>query len=584
MQAIRILIVTDDEGGFMRSNSDAHKFHLGEFVKVLTDTAWQGFTIQIVKAHRRSSTGPDGADLHDFRFTADSLRGFDMVFFFSIHHFGEEDVGLRVGPPAAQFTTDAQRREEAAAVAAFMEAGGGFFATGDHADIGGAVNMHIPRIRSMRRWVAAGTPNPRGLPLAPSASDADRHDTLRAGGDSGAAGGATYPYQFNDQSDNVPQPIRVRRYPIAGGRIARTTLPHPLLCSPLGVIDVLPDHMHEGWCEAPADLSLPEDLPGRAGKPEYPPGPDGRPLAPEVIAEATIEPHATLNQEFGGFVSPPTSRTTPFGVIAAYDGHRAGVGRAVVGSTWHHFVNINVIGTSRSFAGSNANKTKGFYTGPGDTPVPAYQKIMWFYRNLVYWLIPTHRRRTALFNVAQTVWLHPRWEELKGKFTPFWTELPPSLKHVVDLGQLAEDYFASTRGRCLAYELVIELLYPVWRFDPLIRDRWLPHLDPWALSSHKVQRKAADEAVAALLPDTRVLLHLALGCAVGGVLDTGARQADEEGRLFEHAARAASGVFARTLPELAAALGRAQRETRLLGRLLQETSKAATDALGTQRQ
>lgn len=581
MPVIRILIVTDDEGGFLRSNSELHKFHLGEFVKVLTDTTWQGFTIQIVKAHRRSP-GFTGADLHDFRFTADSLHGFDMVFFFSIHHIREEDAGSRVGPAVASFTTDAQRREEAAAVAAFMEAGGGFFATGDHADIGGAVNMHIPRIRSMRRWVADGSPNPRGLPPAPDATSADRHDTLRAGGDSGVAGGVTYPYQFNDQSDDVPQTIRVRRYTVAGGRIARTTLPHPLLCSPLGVIDVLPDHMHEGWCETPADLTLPEDLPGRAGKPEYPPGPDGRPLAPEVIAEATIEPHATLNQEFGDFVSPPTNRTTPFGVIAAYDGHRASVGRAVVGSTWHHFVNINVIGTTRAFAGSNPGKTKGFYTGPGDTPVPAYQKIMWFYRNLVYWLIPAHRRRTALFNVAQTVWLHPRWEELKGKFTPFWTELPASLKHVVDLGQLAEDYFASTRGRCLAYELVIELLYPVWRFDPRVRERWLPYLDPWGTPARKNERKTADAILPALLPDTRVLLHLALGAAVGGVLDTGAREADDEGQLFERAALTASKVFAQTLAELGTALAAAQRENRALSKLLEQTAAAAAGALDAQ--
>lgn len=33
-----------------------------------------------------------------------------------------------------------------------------------------------------------------------------------------------------------------------------------------------------------------------------------------------------------------------FGLVSAYDGHPAGVGRITCDSTWHHFINVNLIG------------------------------------------------------------------------------------------------------------------------------------------------------------------------------------------------------------------------------------------------
>lgn len=97
MPQVKILVVTDDDGGYQRSTAASHKFHVGEFVKVLNDTAWDGFAIQITRAHRSADpspatpqpTHPIGADLYGFRFSAASLTGFDMVFFFSIANKGD---------------------------------------------------------------------------------------------------------------------------------------------------------------------------------------------------------------------------------------------------------------------------------------------------------------------------------------------------------------------------------------------------------------------------------------------------------------------------------------------------------------
>lgn len=512
MAIVKVLIVTDDEGGFQRSNANTHRFHLGEFVKVLTDTDWQGFTLQVTRAHRSANafpatpqaSHPIGADLYGFRFTAASLAGFDMCFFLSIASKAEELVG-----------SDGDRQAEAAAVAAFMEAGGGFFATGDHEDLGAAINQHIPRVRSMRRWASPLT-GPHGGPVAPTGTGGDRHDTLQRGTDSGTHNGVAYPYQFNDQSDGEPQPISVRSYTMYSSRWFRSSLPHPLLCSPLGRVNVLPDHMHEGWCEVPSDLSRNEDLPGRSGKPEYPPGTDGMRVEPEVIAEAKVLPHETHNQEFGAtsFVISPMSGDYSFGVIAAYDGHRANIGRVVVDATWHHFVNINLIGTTSSFSGLNPSKTKGFYSGPGDTPVPAYEKIMWYFRNLVYWLIPKHRIHVIWLNeLAQAVRLNPSWEEFKG--TRFHGEHLKTLdlRHILGFAQLAEGYFNGVRGYCVQFHLLPIILYPIWKFDPRIWEELMPELDPWNPVAEALSRKIKplDTWRQGLLPNAQLRRQVLLG-------------------------------------------------------------------------
>jgi hypothetical protein len=506
MSTVRLLVVTDDaDGGFQRSTALAHKFHLGEFVQVLQDTAWQGFDLAITRATRWPVDAAKAADLYDFRFSPASLAGFDMVFFLSIASPGEE-----------YFTTDTQRRNEAAAIAAFMEQGGGFFATGDHEDLGASINQHVPRVRSMRRWSASGT-GPHGGPPAPSGLGADRHDTLQAGSDVGWSGGSAYAYQFNDQSDDTPQPVQISSYDISRSRWFRSSLPHPLLCSPLGRIEVLPDHMHEGWCEVPVDLSRLEELPGRESHAEYPSLPGQEPLAPEVIAWGTVLPHATLNQEFSGdfALSPPTTRREPFGQIAVWDGHRVQHGRVVVQSTWHHFININLIGTQSSFAGLDPDKTRGFYTGAGGTATPAYQKIQAYYRNLVYWLIPAERTRLLWANeLAQALRLHPRWEEFKGTRGRFDVQkTPQALCHIVGWAQLAEDYFQRTRGHCVSYQLLPVVLAEIWRFDPRIWEELAPETAPWDSQVQQLLAKQQDLPgwQQALLPDARLRWQVLLG-------------------------------------------------------------------------
>ena len=181
---VRVLLVTDGSGGFLRwvdqptvdarNGNTARDFHLGEFVKVLTDTAWVGFTVELTKAYRESDSGAaarTGADVVGFRFhtaftvngVSRSLADYDIAFFFSITP-GDPNPALQ---------------PEADAIARFMENGGGFFATGDHANLGGSLCGLIPRVRNMRSWWSST--GPAGEPAAPSPVGPNRIDTTRPG-------------------------------------------------------------------------------------------------------------------------------------------------------------------------------------------------------------------------------------------------------------------------------------------------------------------------------------------------------------------------------------------------------------------
>ena len=80
---------------------------------------------------------------------------------------------------------------------------------------------------------------------------ADSTDTTRPGADNIG--------QFEDQSDEIAQQITPALYgaglTVRQGYPAFRYLPHPLLCSPDGVVNFLPDHMHEGTCEVPGNLA-----------------------------------------------------------------------------------------------------------------------------------------------------------------------------------------------------------------------------------------------------------------------------------------------------------------------------------------
>src|SRR5690606_9227546 len=88
---------------------------------------------RVVKAHRQ--TDPLGAPnvIENFNYAAHDLSQYDQIWL--------------MGYGSGVLRTDQQ-----AAIARFMNAGGGVFATGEHASPGSMLAGALPRVRSLRRW------------------------------------------------------------------------------------------------------------------------------------------------------------------------------------------------------------------------------------------------------------------------------------------------------------------------------------------------------------------------------------------------------------------------------------------------
>lgn len=223
---------------------------------------------------------------------------------------------------------------------------GGVLTTGDHANLGQALCGQISRVGQMRKY-----PAPQSSPPGWNTTIEKRLFSAGEPLDPPAPG---QPYNFNDQSDDLPQTIRWKRYTAD----LFHSRPHPVLCGPTGPIDVLPDHEHEGEALAPAV----------GGNPQWPTK-GGIQEAPEVIAWGSIKDPAATNHGH------------EIGVISAYNGHMVDVGRIVADSTWHHWFDINLIGLT----GSGAPYTGFAATAGGQA---ALKKIDAYYLNCGVWLAP----------------------------------------------------------------------------------------------------------------------------------------------------------------------------------------------------
>lgn len=363
----RVLVVTDN-----LNFSTGSGFGLSQFVASLRSGTIHGMTPVVTTASRYGSAGADITN-YDFNDATNGLvkTRYDVLFLLGIDSEGAGDL------PQAQVDT----------IARFMQAGGGVFATGDHQTLGAALSGNLPRVRAMRKWKAADAP--------PHVSNTNRHSTNISGADETE--------EFNDQSDALPQRLFVNYLTAAGGTATINRLAHPVLqmVAPRKVIEVFPDHPHEGECRLPASLAGDFELDGKKAL-EWPNDAAGAAVPPEMAAYAV---------SFGdGFTTGPTGPKlglTPkiFGAIAAYDGHRAQVGRVVTDATWHHFVNVNIDGTQ-------SGGLPGLVEA-GGADSDALVRIRRYYVNLATWLMPRQTRRCLRFPLLiQELQRFPLFEEL----------------------------------------------------------------------------------------------------------------------------------------------------------------------------
>jgi hypothetical protein len=448
--SVRLLLVTDN-----LSFSATDNFGLGTFVKALLDApiwAHKRITLANIGPFNLGHVDPSltsetrvHARIANFRFddTAHfNPADFDAVFLF----------GISSTYPSSVRTGGQLLDSEIGVLNAFQDAGGGVFATGDHGTLGEALCSKVARARDMRWW--SNFPDSTSANNQVSMTGQRRNDTNVSNAGSNL---------FDDQSDDLPQTITPRYYTLNTG-LFRYRFPHPLLCGPNGVIKVMPDHPHEGECKTPASLDE-TILVNGAATPEYPNATDAGPRPrPEIIAWNEV--HAGRVSASGGDKDSTLGHS--FGSICAYDGHRAGVGRVVTDATWHHFVNVNLIGIDGMNSGPFADGFLGSAAGQA-----AFEDIKTYFRNLMVWL-----SRPGTISCLRSTWIFELVladKVLEAVLTA--REIPLeriSPKTISLIGAHARDVLGRRTNRCQSIGLVVDIVLEEWR--PIF-DIWGPLRD-----------------------------------------------------------------------------------------------------------
>ena len=509
---VRVLLVTD--GGLDYSEAN---FGLSTFVKSLLDATGPA-RFRITLGHTSTPSSASGMMEEESRIVARHTNfkfddaahfpddAFDVVFLFGIR---EVHPGRGTASDGNPYPSDRLADPELQALAEFQNGGGGLFATGDHGALGRFLGQGLARARQMRLWDRTSSNDDVD---EVSMTGPRRNDTNRIG-DVGS--------QFDDQSDDIPQDITPRMYTSRLG-FFRFSYPHPLLCGPNGVIRVMPDHPHEGECVEATDPNRTLDYTAPLGD-EFPAATDGgtRPL-PEVVSTSQV-----LSGTTSGFKDATEAHA--FGGICAYDGHRASVGRVVTDATWHHFVNVNLVGDLGAPVGSI--KRSGFLATPAGQA--HFEEIKAYYRNLATWL----SRERNLFCMNSRLLVRALFTDrvIEANFTT--TEVSLGELEAVSiwhLGRYARDVLGRFAGRCQTLRLVLDLVWP--EFDPEL----LPEIDPWLPSLDAADRRSIRKEVPFV--DVHDSLDVALGAALVRLRESidDPRDPSDEDSIWKLASKGAS--------------------------------------------
>lgn len=302
---VNVLIVVDEGLNFGVGDTGLSAF-LTIFKKMETESS-TNIKYKVTLGHRGF---PSDADMQMFNpdfvekikgFRFDNSDHFTSEKYDQVWLFGFNNIPLDI--------------EEVAAIDHYMNNGGGLFATGDHGDVGKGLCGDLVRVKDMRYWDELGDGEV-------SMNRSRRKDTNTA------HSGNFSSTNFDDQRDDYPQNIHARVF-----GTPPYLSPHFLLAinpnmRPFGIIDIMPDHPHEGACKPEIDLGVVNPRTGRR----------------HLIRTQNIAVSFVHSGNTPGMKHPTEPHSFPS--ISVFDGRSAYVGRIVVDSTWHHFVNMNVVGFS----------------------------------------------------------------------------------------------------------------------------------------------------------------------------------------------------------------------------------------------
>ncbi|TAE90263.1 MAG: hypothetical protein EAY81_00990 [Bacteroidetes bacterium] len=424
-----VLIVADGSLNF-----EFGSFGLSEFLtsfNKLNQILFSNIRYKVTIAHRDSQTPVNTNNvvvnrIANFDFaTSVNLNDFDQIWLFGITPISLPASGDITRPQPVPINRSYLFQDELDAITNYMNAGGNVFATGDHGLLGSALCSQIPRIKDMRHWEDFGT-DEVGM------TEPRRNDTNRP------ASGTTVSTQFSNQSDDIPQAILVRTYDL--GR------PHPLLSirtslRPSGIIDIMPDHPHEGECKSEKSFKVIDPTTG-----------DIHRISSQIIARSLV---------LDGSSAARKDPTEPhlFPSIAVFNGRPANVGRIVVDSTWHHFVNINLIGSGEGVGFSDHH----------------FDIIQQYYMNIANWML-----RKSTLNCAKG-WIFINLLKDSQIIEANLNNPNQPLKEIKindlhSIGILAKEILSSAFTPMFAEEFMSELIED-------IAPEYVKHLQPWDISN-----------------------------------------------------------------------------------------------------
>jgi hypothetical protein len=346
MGDVRILIYTDYDG--INENSDPHGWGITELRKLIRFKSTNFMNFKFDWIYRfASKTDPT-------RLTGRLLCQYDQLWVFGVIHLAKDPYRLNA--------------EEVEALGNWMDGGGGLLFAGDHAVgscrdgkpetfsvHGRALGEQMKRAGSLRVW--------EGPPTAcvdRNLSERDNYNTCE-GDDPERLDDSTF------ESDSLASELIHERSAL-----------HKLFwfgksaAAGVSPIERFPDHQHESKLHLPSEYGS-----------EWP-------LAARPVVVAKVRDKRFPNED----------RIYP--VVIAYDGDMADVGRIVADSSFHHYINSNLVRIpERNAAGFPVAKSH-------------LDQMAQYYLNLAIWLIPKTLRQTLKLQMFFDIASHPDVFEVRG--------------------------------------------------------------------------------------------------------------------------------------------------------------------------
>ncbi len=194
------------------------------------------------------------------------------------------------------------------------------------------------------------------------------------------------------------------------------------------------------------------------GTPEFPMG-----IAPEVIAFYTVPAGNTASTK-------QATQTHTFGAICAYDGHRANVGRVVTDATWHHFVNVNLVGEMSE--PDTSVKGLGFLASVQGQK--HFTQIKHYYVNIAVWISrPSNHNCFNSRLIWELVFHHRVMEATMDNPSLKFDKISTSLLY--SIGTHATDVLGKSASQCRKLRFLIDIIRPILPEFAHKIDPWIPN-------------------------------------------------------------------------------------------------------------